>query len=184
MNALSVLAAQHQSLLTLSNALTGATGEPPGTPRERHRAAQRLVMAGSRHEAVEEQWLWPAVRELAGGASLALAGLEQEQTLRDLLHELEHMKAGNAHFTSAVFVAASQIRDHVTYEESRILPKLQLAVSEEELERLGTRLEAAWHVAPTRPHPKTPADAQVLRVLGPAMAAVDRARDAVTGRGR
>lgn len=141
-------------------------------------------MAGSRHEAVEEQWLWPAVRELDGGASLALAGLAQEQTLRNLLHELEHMKAGNAHFTTAVFVAASQIRDHVAYEESQILPKLQLALADEELERLGRRLEAAWHVAPTRPHPKTPADAQVLRSLGPAMAAVDRALDAVTGRGR
>lgn len=184
MNAIGVLTAQHQELLELSNALTGAAGDPPATPKERHRTAQRLVMAGSRHEAVEEQWFWPAVRELDGGAPLALAGLEQERTLRDLLHELDHMKAGNVHFTTAIFVAASQIRDHVTYEESQILPKLQLAVPEEELERLGRRLEAAWHIAPTRPHPKAPADSRLLKAMGPAVATVDRALDMLTGRGR
>ena len=184
MNAIDLLTAQHQELLELSNALTGAAGDPRGTPKGRNRTAQRLVMAGSRHEAIEEQWFWPAVRELDGGAPLALAGLEQEQTLRNLLDEIDHMKAGNVRFTTAIFVAASRIRDHVTYEESQILPKLQLAVSEEDLERIGTRLQVAWHLAPTRPHPKTPADARLLKSVGPPIAAVDRALDALTGRGR
>lgn len=70
MHALRLLADEHQRLLELVNALTGAAGDPDGTPQERRRTAQRLVASGSAHEAIEEQFLWPLVREASGGAPL------------------------------------------------------------------------------------------------------------------
>ena len=184
MNALALLAENHQKLLELANALTGAAGDPSGTPRERRRTAQRLVALGSAHEAIEEQFFWPLVRDLDGGAPLALAGLDQEQTLKDHLQELQHMQAGNVHFGTAVFSIASHLRGHVTYEESQIWPKVQLAVSAATLDELGHEMEKAWPLSPTRPHPKTPPDPQLLKTLGPVIGAVDRVIDVVTLRGR
>ena len=51
-----------------------------------------------------------------------------------------------------------------------------------EADDLGRKLEVGKETAPTRPHPKTPASPGVLKTAGPAVAAVDRLRDAATGR--
>ncbi|MGH9087016.1 MAG: hemerythrin domain-containing protein [Acidimicrobiales bacterium] len=182
MHALKLLAAEHERIFELTNALTGAAGAPSGTPKERRRTGLRLVAAGSAHEAVEEHFFWPAVRRLAGGAPLALAGIGQETTLRDHLHELERMRAGNVHFGTAVFSIASRVREHVAYEESQIWPQLQLALGDDALESIGAEMEKARRFAPTRPHPHTPPDAQLLRTVGPVIGAVDRVLDAITRR--
>jgi len=48
---------------------------------------------------------------------------------------------------------------------------------------LGSKIADGKKTAPTRPHPRTPASPGVLKAAGPAAAAADKARDAVTGRG-
>jgi hypothetical protein len=45
-------------------------------------------------------------------------------------------------------------------------------------------MAAAKKSAPTRPHPHTPASPGVLKTVGAAAAVTDKARDAMTGRGR
>ena len=60
-----------------------------------------------------------------------------------------------------------------------------------ELERGPTRAAGATEdqlalrkkSAPTRPHPHTPPSPGALKTAGPAVAAADKARDRVTGRG-
>lgn len=181
MNALDVLARDHERLLDLATQLTGGRGEPPASSREQRKVAERLVMEASAHEAIEEQFFWPIVRDrLEGGKALALAGIDQEMRGRSMLHELNRVKAGNETFTTLVFSVASRLRMHATYEESQIWPKVELAVDRSELDRIGAAMEAARKLAPTRPHPHTPPDATLLRVVGVA----DRALDALTLRGR
>jgi hypothetical protein len=185
MDPFKLLSEDHQRLLELSNELTGGAGEPGGTEKQRRRTAQQLVIEGSKHEAIEEQFFWPVVRDrLDGGQPLAFAGIQQEMGGRSLLHELNHIRAGNVHFMTIVFTLASTIRDHLTYEENQVWPKLQLALGDEELEIMGTAMAAARRLAPTRPHPHTPPDARLMRAVGPVAGALDRARDVLTGRGR
>jgi hypothetical protein len=78
----------------------------------------------------------------------------------------------------------SHIRDHLTYEESHVCPKLQLVLHNEELERLGTRLHQAKRTAPTRRHVHTPPDARLLRPVGSLTGLVARVLDLLTMRGR
>ncbi len=61
-------------------------------------------------------------------------------------------------------------------------PPLREALSPEQADELGDKLEAGKSTAPTRPHPHTPPSPGVLKAAGPAVAAADRARDAVTHR--
>lgn len=183
--ALALLAADHERILELSTWLTGGAGDPPPDLRERQHVAEQLVMEVSRHDAAEEQLFWPLVRRrVPGGDDLARAALEQEGGAKRLLHELGHMSPGDEDFRTLCFRVASHLRDQLTYEQNQIWPKLQLHVPNEELEQLGERLELAKRTAPTRPHPHLPADPKLLATVGTAVAFVDRARDAVTRRGR
>jgi hypothetical protein len=184
-DALAFLYEEHEGILDLCNQLTGGAGEPGGTPRERWGTAQRLVIAGSKHEVIEEQFLWPLVRQrVKGGQFLSDAGIEQEAGAKNLLHELNHMQADNSHFMTMVHQVASHLRDHVTYEQNQIFPKLQMLLTAQELAELGDQLVLAKKAAPTRPHPHASPDPRFLKTMGPLVAAMDRALDAVTGRGR
>jgi hypothetical protein len=53
-----------------------------------------------------------------------------------------------------------------------------------ELEQIGKKMAIAKKAAPTRPHPHTPPKPGVLKTAGVAAAAVDKMRDAATGRGK
>ena len=75
-------------------------------------------------------------------------------------------------------------REHIAFEEARVWPGLRSALTGTEAEELGEKLEQAKKAAPTRPHPGTPPSPGVLKTIGPVVAAADKARDAVTGRGQ
>jgi hemerythrin superfamily protein len=181
----SSLAADHKRIFQLINELTGGAGMPSGRPAERKRTAERLVIEESRHEAAEEAVYWPLVRDrVEGGAALALAAQTQEQGAKRLLNELDHISPRNDEFASVISLIASAVRDHITFEESQVWPKLRLGLPDDEARRAGEALDRARAAAPTRPHPHTPPDPRLLRIVGPAIVAADRARDVLTGRGR
>ena len=63
-----------------------------------------------------------------------------------------------------------------------LVTELRAVATEEELIRLGNRLEIAEEAAPTRPHPGTPATPPWNRIVEPAVGVVDKVLDAVTRR--
>src|SRR4051812_134988 len=68
------------------------------------------------------------------------------------------------------------------FEQNMVWPKFQAAVSREELEKLGEKLEAAKKIAPTRPHADTPPNSAVQKTMGSVAAMADHVRDVVSGR--
>jgi hypothetical protein len=72
---------------------------------------------------------------------------------------------------------------HIAFEETQVWPGLRLVLSAQTAAELGTKIAEGKKTAPTRPHPHTPPSPGVLKAAGPAVAAADKARDAVTGRG-
>jgi iron-sulfur cluster repair protein YtfE (RIC family) len=179
----SVLKAGHDRILTLSGQLTGPSRIPPDRPRERKAIANQLVMELSRHEAVEEMVFWPAVRErVDGGAAICEVALDQESTGKRLLNELLHVSAGNEEFDTLTQAVAASLREHISYEQNIVWPKLRLRVTDEEARTLGAEMERAGRLAPTRPHPHVPPNPALLRKLSPAAAILDRARNALIRR--
>jgi hypothetical protein len=65
-----------------------------------------------------------------------------------------------------------------------VWPGLRQALTAAEALDLGDKLEKAREHGPTRPHPHAPASPGMLKTAGPAVAATDKLRDVVTGRGR
>lgn len=183
MDALTFLREDHKSVLGMLEVLDGApAGE--GAHRSRLRTmVTNLVIAESQHEAIEEQYFWPAVRQaLDDGDELADRAVEQEQEGKHLLQQLENSEPGRPEYQEALqrFVALG--RDHIAFEQDVVWPRLRAAVSHEELEKLGEKLERAKKIAPTRPHPDTPPSPAALKTVGMVAATMDHIRDAATGR--
>lgn len=142
-----------------------------------------LVIAESQHEAIEEQYFWPAVRSaVENGDALADEAVEQEQLGKQLLQRLEDGEPGEPDYQEALQQFVQLARDHITFEQEVVWPQLEAAVSREELVTLGEKLERAKKIAPTRPHPDTPPSPTALKTVGMVAATIDHVRDAASGR--
>jgi uncharacterized protein YdcH (DUF465 family) len=187
-SAFEVLAEDHAEVKQMLTDLElGAVRQGTATAEQltqRKKLAEQLVIEASRHEAVEEMYFWPAVREhVPGGDALAGTALGQEQEGKEVLAKLEKLDAGQAEFEKLLAEFTRAGREHIDYEENHVWPGLRAALTAQQAEELGGKLEAAKKTAPTRPHPHTPASPGALKTVGPVAAAADKARDAMTNRG-
>ena len=162
---------------------TAATGADSDQLALRKKMVQQLVIEESKHEAVEEMYFWPAVREhLTDGDDLANQAQDQEQEGKEVLSKLDKLGPEEDEFEARLAEFIRTGRAHIAFEETTVWPDLRGALSAAEADDLGRKLAAGKETAPTRPHPATPASPGLLKTAGPAVAAADRIRDAATGR--
>jgi hemerythrin-like domain-containing protein len=188
-NAFDVLKKDHDEVKRVLDELEAGLGESAPDDADhlvlREKLVEHLVIEESKHEAVEQEYFWPVVREkVADGDRLADHAIEQEQQGKYVLDDLIGMSADSDEFEELVATFIEDGREHIAYEEEQVWPELEKIITAEEAEELGDRLEAGKKIAPTRPHPHTPPKPGILKAAGPAVAAADRARDKITGRGK
>jgi hemerythrin-like domain-containing protein len=186
MDAISFLREDHKMVLAMLDELErGPAERTPEALAARKRQVTELVMAESAHEAVEEEYFWPSVQHwLEEGRALAAPALQQEQDAKHVLQQLEELEPNAPEFENLVSRIIRDGRAHIAYEEREVWPIVQDRLARSELEEVGKKMARAKKIAPTRPHPRTPPTPGVLKTGGPAVAAVDKLRDAVTGRGK
>ncbi|MFG1874778.1 hemerythrin domain-containing protein [Sphaerisporangium sp. NPDC049003] len=152
---------------------------------ERKRQVDRLITEESKHEAVEEEHFWPAVRELVPhGNELADHAIKQERHAKFVLDDLIDYKPGDLRHEETLVGFINEAREHLAYEEEQVWPELRLVISPERAMELGAKVERAKRMAPTRPHPHTPPNPGLLKATSPFVGTADRLRDLVTGRDR
>ena len=174
-----------QMLAQLENGPTKATGATDAQLHERKVRVQELVIAESKHEAVEEEYFWPAVRDaVPDGDQWADEGTNQEQEAKVVLDRLDKLSPDHGAFDELVETIIRDGRRHIGYEEEQVWPALREALTPSGADELGTQLLRGKDLAPTRPHPEIPPRPGILKAGGPAVAAADRLRDAVTHRGK
>ncbi|GLY85337.1 hemerythrin domain-containing protein [Actinoallomurus iriomotensis] len=188
-NVFEVLRKDHEevkrALAELERGPTAASGANPDQLTLREKLVEELTIEESKHEAVEEEYFWPAVRDhLEDGDALADHAIEQEVAAKFILNDLIGMKTDDPQFEELVGRFITKGREHNAYEEDNVWPAMEKALSAEEAEELGRKVEEGKKIAPTRPHPHTPPKPGILKAAGPAVAAADRVRDAATGRGQ
>lgn len=180
-NALTLLRAEHESVLGMLELLEGSGPASPG----RDDMVADLVVAESRHEAIEQEVFWPIVRQVVpGGDQLADTAIGQEMDGEKLLDTIEHSSPGAEEYESALRDFLGAARRHIEYEQDQVWPRVTESVPASDLEDAGHRLELARKRAPTRPHPNTPPRPAILKTTGAMAAAVDKVRDVLSGRGR
>jgi hemerythrin-like domain-containing protein len=184
-----VLSADHADvksmLIALESSTDAAGGGSSAVLAARKEVAEQLVIASSQHEAAEEQYFWPAVREqLGNGNQLADQAIAQESEAKEVLARIDKLEAGDPEFSQLLTEFTPAARQHIEFEESQVWPGMRQALSPQQAQELGEKISKAEERGPTRPHPGTPASPAVLKAAGPAVAAIDKLRDAMSGRGK
>jgi hemerythrin-like domain-containing protein len=183
MDALTFLRQDHKSVLGMLEVLEDAPVGSGAQISGLQTMVTNLVIAESQHEAIEEQFFWPAVREtLQDGDALADEAIEQEQGGKLLLQRLADGKPGEPGYHEALQEFVKLGREHIAYEQDVVFPRFEAAASRAELDKLGEELERVKKIAPTRPHPGTPPNPLLLKTVGMIAATIDHVRDAFTGR--
>jgi len=140
--------------------------------------AERIIRELSVHAVVEEEILYPALREVGGGDALADHALEEHQELKETLASVDGKPVSDPSVRANLARVRTLVERHVGEEERDVFSHMR-ALGEERLMRIGTMLETAKKTAPTHPHPNAPNTPPGNVIAGMAAAVVDRMRDAL-----
>ena len=161
--------------------VTGATEDQLAL---RKKMTEQLIIEESKHEALEEMYFWPVVRDhLPDGDTLAGQATGQEQEAKEVLAKLDKLDAGDAEFEMLLAAFTGAAREHIAFEETAVWPGLRTALNTGRAAELGTQIAEGKKTAPTRPHPHTSPSPGALKAAGPVAALADKTRDKMTRRG-
>jgi hemerythrin superfamily protein len=140
MKATQLLKADHARVKKLLEQLARTTARAEKT---RHRLIERIVMELEVHAQIEEEIFYPAVEDVDALSRLAQESRGEHQQVRDLLAALQAMDPADEAFGSKVEELRDAVLHHVVQEEERrMLPKVEAALGEDALARLGVELRA------------------------------------------
>jgi hemerythrin superfamily protein len=169
---ITLLKGQHQQIRQLFEEVEQGKGN------DRREAFRSLVRLLSVHETAEEELVHPEVRQQEGGQQVVEARLGEEHRAKKLLSTLDGMGPDAEGFDTLLTQLRDDVLAHAEHEELEEFPLLRAAHGPKRLEAMAGTVRAAEAMAPTRPHPGVEgAAANVL--LGPPVAIMDRARDAI-----
>jgi hemerythrin-like domain-containing protein len=186
-DAITVLGRDHNQVRYLNNQLKTLPGRRKGGSAKQISARGSIVeMITERlsvHESIEEERFWPAVRKaLPDGDRWADGALEQEQKGQDTLTALGKLDPDSDEFDDLVDQLIGLLAKHVADEE-KVFLRLREAMSEDDLNELGSALLTAKGRTATRLHPHTPKKpAAAVNVAGAAGAATHKVRDTAADR--
>jgi hypothetical protein len=170
-----VLVADHAELQRLLDSIAA------GADDDEHVAV--TVAEYVRHVVVEEDYLYPAVREtVPDGYPLVKEALEQSTAGERLAKRMEASLPGDADRTVLFRNFSDIVNRHVRMTETVLFPQLRQHSTPGDLRRLAGEAELAKRTAPTRPHPHAPRTPPWNQILTPGIGLVDRIRDSMTGR--
>ncbi len=154
-DAIAILKADHGRVTDLFDKFDGLGDRAHKT---REATVGKIIEELSVHAGIEEEVLYPAVRErlAAKDDGRVLEALEEHHVVKLLLAELESMPSTSERYTAKVTVLREIVDHHVDEEENELFKKVRQEFTRSELVQLGEDLTAARGSAPTRPHPEAP----------------------------
>jgi hemerythrin superfamily protein len=185
MDAIALLQHDHQEVEQLFRQFEKLTGR---AHKSKQKIARKVIRELAIHSAIEEMLFYPAVRTAALKATVrtlkeagdtVLESLEEHHVVKWTLSELQDMKPEDERFDAKFTVLMESVRHHVEEEQDELFPKVRRLLGKDVLEELGTRMEKAKALAPTRPHPRAPDQPPGNLVAGTMSAVMDRAKDMV-----
>ena len=167
-----VILAQHQQVKQLLSDMASGHGDATETFCE----LRRMIAV---HETAEQEIVYPVLRsEGDQGRRVVTARTAEEAEGTTVLFELEKLDIGTPKFTALFAKFRTAVLEHAQNEENEVLPLLRKQ-SAARRSSMAQAFVAAEKVAPTHAHPHAPTSAVGNLVTGPALAIMDRVRDAI-----
>ncbi|SDR94850.1 hemerythrin domain-containing protein [Microlunatus soli] len=169
---ITILLNQHATIHDLLDEVRLSHGE------QRQQAFEELRGLLAVHETAGEMVLRP-VTETIAASGIADARNAEEQEANAVLEQLESLKLESPEFDRDSQQFAGAVAAHAESEENEEFPPVLEALDLQQRRTLGRRIEAVEKIAPTRPHPGTAGSPARQWTIGPFVALVDRAKDAL-----
>jgi iron-sulfur cluster repair protein YtfE (RIC family) len=95
------------------------------------------------HTQIEEQILYPVLKQAEETHDITLEAYEEHHVVKELLAELETMAKDDETWGAKLKVLQENVEHHVEEEEGEMFPSAKKVLSKEQIEELGSQLEAA-----------------------------------------
>lgn len=92
------------------------------------------------HERIEEEVLYPALRDHPKSKEIAYEAYEEHHVVDEILAELEMTPTDDPQWAAKFTVAKENLEHHIEEEEGEMFPKARQILSDEELEEMGARM--------------------------------------------
>ncbi len=136
MDAFELLKADHKKVSGLFDELEAATGKAKLSVFAQIKTELEL------HTHIEETIFYPALEKPEETHDLTLEAYEEHKMVKTLLAKLSRARTANDEWQAQAKVLRENVEHHVDEEENELFDKADDALSDEEIEALGQRMEA------------------------------------------
>jgi len=135
MNAFNLLKADHRKVAELFQRLERTSG------KRKLDVFKQIKEELDLHAHIEEKIFYPALEEPSETSDIVLEAYEEHKQVKTLLRELGRARNANEEWQVKAKVLQENVEHHVDEEENELFKKAGAALSAEEIEELGERLE-------------------------------------------
>lgn len=142
MNAIDLLIQDHKLVKKLLEELSATTER---AVKKRAELLQKIEQELQIHTALEEDILYPAIKEAGGKeeAKMYYEAKEEHRTVDALvIPDLLHTETGSVEFAGRVKVMKELLEHHIEEEEGELFPTAKKLLGKDVLEQLGQTMEA------------------------------------------
>ncbi|MFD8480524.1 hemerythrin domain-containing protein [Kitasatospora sp. NPDC059673] len=148
-DAIVLLKEDHKEIRRLFRAFESAADDDGAVKAD---LASRIVEALTVHTYIENEVMYPTVRDLVPDLeSDILESLEEHHVADVLCAELDAMDADDERFDAKTTVLIASVGHHIEEEEGEWFPKVREALGRKELQEIGARMLEVRATAPKRP---------------------------------
>jgi hemerythrin-like domain-containing protein len=139
MDALTLLKEDHVKVKKMLSELDQTTA---GAVKTREAVFSQLKHDLEIHEAIEEEFLYPALKQHPKTRDIALEGYEEHHVVDEVMGEMLNLPVSDETWTAKFTVMKENLEHHIEEEEQDMFEKARRALGDEELADLGERMAA------------------------------------------
>ena len=140
MDAITLLKEDHDKAKKVMDELEKTTERGVKTREEKW---TKLLKELTVHENIEEEVFYPALIEHEEAKDIVLEAIEEHHLVDDIVEQLKDTPFDDEHWSAKFKVTKENVEHHIEEEETEMFKIARQVLSKEELEELGSRMEAA-----------------------------------------
>ena len=140
MDAIALLKEDHDKAKKLMDELEQTTERGVKTRQEKW---TRLLKELTIHENIEEEIFYPALHKHPKLKDIVLEALEEHHLVDEIVEQLKDMPFEDEHWGAKFKVTKENVEHHIEEEEGPMFSTVQRVFTKEDLEELGSRMEAS-----------------------------------------
>jgi hypothetical protein len=138
MDALKLLKEDHDKVKGMMDELEASTERAVKTRQELFAKVRQELEV---HEAIEEEILYPALKEHERTKELALEAYEEHHVVDMIMEEIEQIPVDDEQWSAKLTVMKENLEHHIEEEEEEMFDQIRQVFDDEELAELGERMQ-------------------------------------------